>query len=40
MCELSVYILEDGEETILMEEVASIKPEGDRWVLTDLLGQP
>ena len=39
MCELSVYILEDGEEKILMEEVASIKPEGDRLVLTDLLGQ-
>lgn len=39
MCELAVYLLEDGEEKILMEDVASIKPEGDRLVLTDLLGQ-
>lgn len=39
MCELAVYLLEDGEEKMLMEDVASIKPEGDRLVLTDLLGQ-
>ncbi|MDO8736500.1 MAG: CooT family nickel-binding protein [Thermoleophilia bacterium] len=39
MCELAVYLLEDGEEKILMEDVASIKPEGERLVLTDLLGQ-
>jgi len=39
MCELAVYLLEDGEEKILMEDVASIKPEGEKLVLTDLLGQ-
>jgi len=39
MCELAVYLLEDGEEKIIMEDVASIKPEGERLVLTDLLGQ-
>ncbi len=39
MCELAVYLLENGEEKILMEDVASIKPEGEKLVLTDLLGQ-
>lgn len=39
MCELSVYLLENGEEKMLMEDVASIKPEGEKLVLTDLLGQ-
>lgn len=39
MCELAVYLLENGEEKMLMEDVASIKPEGEKLVLTDLLGQ-
>lgn len=39
MCELAVYLLENGEEKILMEDVASIRPEGEKLVLTDLLGQ-
>lgn len=39
MCELAVYLLENGKEKILMEDVASIKPEGERLVLTDLLGR-
>ena len=39
MCELTVYLLENGREEKLMEDVANIKPEGDRLVLTDLLGQ-
>ena len=39
MCELTVYLLEDGREEVLMEDVANITPDGDRLVLTDLLGQ-
>ncbi len=39
MCELAVYLLENGKEEILMEDVANIKPNGDRLVLVDLLGR-
>lgn len=39
MCELTVYLLEDGREEKLMEDVASITPDGERLVLVDLLGQ-
>lgn len=39
MCELTVYLLEDGKEEKLMEDVATITPDGERLVLTDLLGQ-
>ena len=39
MCELTVYLLENGREEKLMEDVATITPEGERLVLTDLLGQ-
>ncbi len=39
MCELTVYLIEGGREEKLMEDVATITPEGERLVLTDLLGQ-
>ena len=39
MCELTVYLLEDDREEKLMEDVASITPDGERLVLVDLLGQ-
>ena len=39
MCELSVYMLDDGKEETVMEDVANIVPEGDAIVLTDILGQ-
>lgn len=39
MCELTVYLLENGREEKVMEDVATITPDGDRLVLTDLLGQ-
>ncbi|MHB1389744.1 MAG: CooT family nickel-binding protein [Thermoleophilia bacterium] len=39
MCELTVYLLEEGTEELVMEDVATITPDGDRLVLTDLLGQ-
>lgn len=39
MCELTVYLLENEHEEKIMEDVATITPEGERLVLTDLLGQ-
>jgi len=39
MCELAVYLIENGKEKMLMEDVASIKPEGEQLVLVDLLGR-
>lgn len=39
MCELTVYLVEGGREEKLMEDVATITPEGEKLVLTDLLGQ-
>lgn len=39
MCELTVYLVDDGDEEMVMEDVATIKPDGDNLVLTDLLGQ-
>ena len=38
MCELTVYIVKDGHEEKVMEDVASITPEGDQLVLTDVIG--
>jgi predicted RNA-binding protein len=39
MCELTVYLVEGGREEKVMEDVATITPDGERLVLTDLLGQ-
>ena len=39
MCELTVYLLDDDREELVMEDVATITPDGERLVLTDLLGQ-
>lgn len=39
MCELTVYVLKDSREEKVMEDVANIAIEGDRLVLTDVLGQ-
>ncbi|MCL6105913.1 MAG: CooT family nickel-binding protein [Actinobacteria bacterium] len=39
MCELTVYLLDQDREEMVMEDVATITPDGDRLVLTDLLGQ-
>jgi len=40
MCELNVYMLQEGkEEELLMQDVANMAPEGEAVVLTDILGQ-
>jgi predicted RNA-binding protein len=36
---LTVYLIDDGREEMVMEDVATIKPDGEQLVLTDLLGQ-
>lgn len=39
MCELTVYMVEGDGEELVMEDVATITPDGKKLVLTDLLGQ-
>lgn len=39
MCELTVYLLDNDREEKLMDDVATITPDGERLVLIDLLGQ-
>lgn len=39
MCELTVYLLKDGMEEKIMDDVATITPEGEGLMLVDLLGQ-
>ncbi|MHB0914682.1 MAG: CooT family nickel-binding protein [Thermoleophilia bacterium] len=39
MCELTVYLIDGNKEELVMEDVATIKPEGEQLVLIDLLGQ-
>ena len=38
MCQSTAYLLKDGNEEKLLEDVAYIKPEGDMVVLIGLLG--
>ncbi len=39
MCEAIVFVVKDGEKTRLMENVVTVRPEGDRLLLTDLFGE-
>ena len=39
MCELNAYIKRDGHETLLMEGVFVVKPEGEKVVLENLFGE-
>jgi len=38
MCQSTAFLLKDGGEEKLLEDVAFIKPEGDKVVLVGLLG--
>ncbi len=39
MCEASAYWIEDGSETLIMESVDIMEPEGaDVWCLVDIFG--
>lgn len=39
MCEIKAYLLEDGGESLLMEDVAVLRQEGGEVELTDILGR-
>lgn len=39
MCELNAYVLDNGEEELVMEDVAVIKPEAGDVILSDIMGR-
>ncbi len=39
MCEMNAYIKRDDHETLLMEGVFIVKPEGEKVVLENLFGE-
>lgn len=39
MCEANVYVLQDGKETLYLEGVDIILPEGDRIFMKNLFGE-
>jgi predicted RNA-binding protein len=38
MCEANAYLIESGEETLVMENVDVLRPEGDGIYLQDIFG--
>ena len=39
MCEAKVYLGGDGEEQQIMQDVVLVQPEGDAYLLVNLLGE-
>ena len=39
MCEARVFVSRDGEEQEVMEDVVLVQPEGDAYLLVNLLGE-
>ena len=39
MCETKVYVSNDGEEQKVMEDVVLVQPEGDAYLLVNILGE-
>ncbi len=39
MCEITAYLVSSGNEEEVMQDVAVIEADGDKLVLTDILGQ-
>ncbi len=39
MCESSAYLMKDGNDELILEDVVMMKPEGDKIVLTSILGE-
>ena len=39
MCEATVYLCGDDHEREIMRDVTSLQPEGDAWLLVNLLGE-
>ncbi len=40
MCESNAYMLKDGKEELVLEDVASVEPQGDLLLLRGVLGNP
>ena len=39
MCETKVYVSNDGEEQKIMEDVVLVQPQGDAYLLVNILGE-
>ncbi len=39
MCEATVYLTEEGQEKKIMQDVVLVQPEGDAYLLANLLGE-
>jgi predicted RNA-binding protein len=39
MCEANVFVVRDGESSLIMENVVSVRPEGNTILLVDLFGE-
>jgi predicted RNA-binding protein len=39
MCEATVYMTEDGQDKKVMQDVVLVQPEGDAYLLVNLLGE-
>ena len=39
MCQSNAYIIKDGEEEMILSDIISIKPTGNRLLLTNLFGE-
>ncbi len=39
MCEAIVFVVKDGEKEVIMENVVTLHPEGEKILLTDLFGE-
>ena len=39
MCETNAYLLRDGDEKLIMEDVAFVRPKGGKLELKDIFGE-
>lgn len=39
MCQSNAYIMKDGKEEMILSDIISIKPTGNRLLLTNLFGE-
>jgi len=39
MCEAKVYTIKNGAEEQIMQDVVLVQPEGENWLLVNLLGE-
>ena len=39
MCEANAYLLEDGQEKLVMQAVDTVEPEGDGLLLVNIFGE-